>query len=366
MHSFPWTMALLIVLFLFPFLHPVPQIVLIMCLIAAEAFKWLCKKRDSLATLGQHTSPSLPLISIGALFIWTSYFVVFGSSIQRIFNWITGEVPVIARAGELQTVLERGFWDSIELAFKMYGQNIILTILSFFAAILIIRAFSQRRSEFNNQFYLLIILLVSGLTYLAISLAIGLVTWGRILSANFGLWGAPVLVGFVLYGLLGNSRVPKSIGIFIIVIFLTSTSILSIFSIYRSPWILQSNWQITYADISGANWISEYREPEMPVTEMGWIQAYPQVDIQEHFGYLDYETLGESIDKDTYLILTERFKQASVDPVLFEKGMISPPIIARPGFNEVDFAQIEIDQSVDKLYSNGEFEVFFAKSSGEE
>jgi hypothetical protein len=299
-------------------------------------------------------------------FLWISYFAVLGSGVQRIFSWITGEMPVVARTGELQTVIGRGLWEILELTFKMYGQNLILIILSLLAVWVITRRFLQHRSEFRNLFSLSFILIICGLAYFIMSIVLGLVTWGRLLGANIGLWAAPVLAGFILYELFRNDKVPKTIGVMAVLVILTLSSAIGIFSIYRSPWILQPNWQITYADISGATWLSEYRELEIPVTEMGWVQAYPQVEIPDHFGYPEHEMLGESIDKDTYLILAERFKQASDDPILSERGMVSPPIIARTGFNEDDFARVETDQSVNKLYSNGEFEIFFAKSLGEE
>ena len=363
--SLPWRIAMLIVLFLFPFFHPVPQIILISCLIGGVAAKWLWAKRDIPTPMAQGISLDPALISVVTFFLWISYFAVLGSGVQRIFNWITGEMPVVARTGELQTIIGRGLWEILELTFKMYGQNLILIILSLLAVWVITRRFLQHRSEFRNLFSLSFILMICGLAYFIMSIGLGLVTWGRLLGANIGLWAAPVLAGFILYELFRNDKVPKTIGVMAVLVILTLSSAIGIFSIYRSPWILQPNWQITYADISGANWVSEYRELEIPVTEMGWVQAYPQVEIPDHFGYPEHETLGESIDKDTYLIIAERFKQASDDPILSERGMMSPPIIASPGFNEDDFARIEIDQSVNKLYSNGEFEIFFAKSLGE-
>ena len=149
------------------------------------------------------------------------------------------------------------------------------------------------------------------------------------------------------------------------VLILTSSSAIGVFCLYRSPWILQPNWQITYADISGSHWASHYAaESKMAFSEMGWIQAYVQTEMPDHFGYHEHEILGESLKQDTIILLGKRFKLASDDPVLSKKGMICPSIMARQGFNKEDFEKLNEDRSVNRLYYNGEFEILLVKSSG--
>ena len=82
--------------------------------------------------------------------------------------------------------------------------------------------------------------------------------------------------------------------------------------------------------------------------------------MPEHFGYPEHESVGEVVGKETYIVLTERFKQASAEPT-FKEWMNIEDCFAKPGFNEEDFDKIEKDSSVNKVYSNGEFDTFLVR-----
>lgn len=363
--SVPWKIAFLIALFLFPFFHPITQIGIVIVLISAEIAKWLWTKRTSQVGIQAKISFSSVVISTATFFLWISYFLILGPTIQRIYNWLTGEANLVARVGEIETTLGRLFIDPLELVIKMYGQNLMLILLFLVAFGLIAHGLWRRRNEFRDLYILSIILVVGGLIYLLLSMGLGLITWGRFLGVNLGLWGVSILAGFALYEVFSNIKRLKTITVFLIAIILTVISTLGIFSIYRSPWVLQPNWQITHADINGDGWMNQYKREGIPITEIGWVRPYRQVNIPEHFGYPNYVSLGESLNEDTFLIITERFKQASVDPTLIEQGIVSHDIVAKPGFNEDDFIQIEADKSAAKLYTNGEFDIFFVSYIGE-
>jgi hypothetical protein len=363
--SFSNKIASIILILLFPFFHPVPEMVLISCLVIAEVAKLGWARRMHYSSRIESIAMNPALISFTTFILWISYFTILGSAVQRVFLWTAGETPVVARAGELISTFELGWHGFFELLLKMYGHNLIIIILSVIALGIIIIYFLQRRKEIRNFFILLLLFLTSSLIYIIISISLGLVTWGRILGANIGIWATPVLASFALYEIFKRPGIPKFIGIAAVVIILTSSSAIGVFSVYRSPWILQPNWQITSADISGSHWASHYKpELEMAFSEMGWVQAYAQTEMPEHFGYHEHTMLGESLKQDTIILLGKRFKLASDDPILSKKGMMCPSIMARQGFNKEDFEKLNEDRSVNRLYHNGEFELLLVKSSG--
>lgn len=353
--------ALIILILLFPFFHPVPEMVIILCLVVGEVAKigWARRVHSSQK---ENISANPALISFITFFLWISYFAAMGPSTRRIFRWVAGETSsVIARASELDLVFERSWWEFFELGLKMYWHNLIFIILSLIAVGMIIRYFLQRRKEIRNFFILSLLFLTSSLVYAIISMAIGLITWGRILGSNIGLWATPVLASFALYEIFKRPRIPKTIGIIAVVIILFSASTIGVFCVYRSPWILQPNWQITQMDMCGSDWFDSHKSIGFAYAPMGWTGGC-YFKMPDHFGYPEHESVGEVVEKKTYIVLAERFKQSSADLVL-EEWMIIPGSFARVGFDKGDFCRLKSDSSVDKLYSNGEFDTFLVYSS---
>jgi hypothetical protein len=149
------------------------------------------------------------------------------------------------------------------------------------------------------------------------------------------------------------------IGITVIVGILVISSIVGIFGVYRSPWISQPNWQVTNMDISGSNWFGQGRESGYSYAPMGWLVDYPYVRLPNHFGYDGGHSLGEVVDIQTYILVTDLFKQAAADPTLTNWVNVQDAY-ARPGFDQKDFVKIHLDDSVCKLYASKEFQVFLA------
>jgi hypothetical protein len=79
--------------------------------------------------------------------------------------------------------------------------------------------------------------------------------------------------------------------------------------------------------------------------------------LPPNFGYDHFSMLGESYIKDIYLIITKRFLMASDDPYLEEKGVSVLPLFFTRGYSSSDFEKLKNDPSVDKIYTNGEFDI---------
>jgi hypothetical protein len=72
------------------------------------------------------------------------------------------------------------------------------------------------------------------------------------------------------------------------------------------------------------------------------------VQCSDHFGYANYDTLGEQYPVDKYAGITKQ------DRVLY-----STVWQAVGRFNNTDFERLDRDKTVDKLYSNSELDVYY-------
>ena len=360
----------IIFLFLFPFFHPAPEIVLIFCLVGGEGAKYVWKKRasmDGVSSLSDRISSNPALISTVIFFTWFSSFTVFGTLMRgRFLEWFEGNVDKVPRFNELDVISKLEPMDQVLLALKMYGGQFIYLFLSTIAVIIILKHYMTRRVESKNMFSLSVLLLISGPVYVTIFMILGLTTIGRLFGANTELWVIPVLSGFVLYEVLNRRQIPRSIGIVFVTFILVSASVLGIFTIYRSPWIYQPNMQITQMDVDGLAWSSGHVVNGTRFGYLGWPGGYNPIILTAHFGHPEYGTFGESLEQDMTFIMTDRFRQAADDPTLSRSSVV-PPGLSAQGFDSEDIERLEQDSSVDRWYSNGEFELLYvvAKGGGE-
>jgi len=182
-----------------------------------------------------------------------------------------------------------------------------------------------------------------------------------------------ILAGFVLYEILEKARfshlsnyvhklAPLLVIIIIIAVFMNSA-----LKLYPSRYVLKANWQITRAEIAGTDWFFYNRDISMPLAGLevdpnglGYFllppaerEEHKRVEILTlvwHFGYDEHYTLGESYTRNTYLAFSEAGRAMYRDVV---------PEVAEFRLLPSDFEKLEQDPSVDKLYSNGGFDVYY-------
>jgi hypothetical protein len=366
-YSISFRVLFVILLLLLPFSHPATAVLLIACLIGAEIAKAVWRLRQPVHTpsdrelSGSAVEPVL--ISLVTFLMWISAFAIFGRSVRYTLGWLSGELQELPRVAEIQSLFATqglGILQQVELAMKMYGDNLVYLMLSFVALIIVFREFLHRKSEVRKLFILSAAFLTSGPAWIGVFVATLQITVGRLIGSNFMMWAAPVLAGFALHRVLEKTA---RLRVFLATSTFFCAAVVAVFGVYHSPFMLQPSWQILLADAHGTDWFLTYNDPDDPVVAIGVPPAYASssVEIPEHFGYDAHSTLGASFEENTYLLLTERFRIASLHPVL-SRVMISDPRLARPGFNRQDFDQLVRDPSVDKLYTNGELDAFLIGS----
>ena len=211
-------------------------------------------------------------------------------------------------------------------------------------------------------------------------------TIGRVINLSVATFLSPILAGYALHQLLQPAR--KAMAVALSSIVLLSFWALGAFGIYHSPWISQPSWQITQEDVRGIEWFLENKDVDVPFSAMGYPQGVPYValghsaattredltkpvlqmlrDLEQvlpaGFGYNRSTTLGNSLDGDRYLLIARRFQIATEDPRLRSSGLTTIPLFW-PGFQPADFENLNRDPSVSKLYSNGEFDIYYVRAA---
>jgi len=390
---------LIILVVLMAFFHPVASFMLTLALVVMELSRFLYNRMSitksqpdaSSPTLMQRISMSLPLISFIVLMLWVwNNFWVWESSVAGTFRWFHGELlqtPMMEQATEAFTTLiarlNLQFPDLLEFSVRLYGHIFIYLVLSLIAIFLLVRnrtslSLTSRRSIFSYSCLFLVAVLIQLVDYVR---PVTILSSGRIIYLVIALF--PPLVGLALYQISGIE--PKGVeatqnfrprsgkskfarGIVVISI-ITLCSLIGIFRVYNSPLIYLPNSGVTYMEVTGKSWLLNYANPEIQLTGvkapalhrfrdalLGLQAPYPKWDryVDPHFNYEQYQGLGESFVTDRYLHLNECDKLCYTE-LWPEAGT----------FTWDDFARLERDSSVNKLYTNGETEIWYVRGEAQ-
>ncbi len=189
----------------------------------------------------------------------------------------------------------------------------------------------------------------------------------------FGKLFAVVFVGALFHLLWRQSETPSGQTVVSVVFagLLVTVLVLSVFGMFTSPAVFDRNHQVTEMELDGTEWLFENRNADHLIDEQA-IRQYrfyhlhygtTQVDETirsedasppDHYNYTVNERLGQSYEEDRYLLLPKA-------------GRISYPE-RFPGYRDQwrflprDFERLETDQSVNRVYDNGEVTVYLVES----
>ncbi|MBT9146917.1 MAG: hypothetical protein DDT32_00664 [Syntrophomonadaceae bacterium] len=381
--SFPaYSILLVILLILYPFFHILSSLIVIVALIVVElsrvAYTSIIKRKKGLAPMPHSKLPLNPILIESAILIpWILSFYVFHVNLRLLWQQITtGMGPDVL--GDMRATLSKinihGL-DFMTLLFRMYGVEIIFIILSLIAAFILIKQIRSGNVQKETQglFSLVSVFLFMGFLYLLFLLgAPGLQPIQADRTLLYVMVFTPILAGFGLYKLFMNTRFRYLAGIGIICVIMIASG-LATFSLYDSPYVIRPNIQITQMDMRGMIWFINYKDTTIKTVDimtppgrfasgiLGTTEAHDRVDLDrgyyysekvpDHFGYPNRRSLGESFSQDRYMVIT-KLDRMVFTTVWKEVGR----------FNDSDFEKLELDTTVDKLYSNGELDVYFINS----
>jgi len=375
--SFDYKLLFILILILHPYLHPMATFIMMAILVLVSLLQ-----AGYNATHKGEAKKEIPLNYIFILaivsFLWYVDLFIFKVGARFFVKLLTWET-VASPANMYGSLLEKGGvhgFGIIELFFRFYGGEIIYGIVAAIAVLIVARKMISHGWQMSNMVVLSLLFVTFCFFYLILwlGLAIGQgQEYSRIISYIPVV--SIVLATPILYQILHKFRYKKLVTTLLACLILTS-AVLSVFNKYLSPYLYNPNHQATYMDIHGAKWIFNYRDPatkstytgtslyRFAVAGRGIYQVHqgptpfdptfpnPPTYIPDHFGYQSHETIGESVTESVYLVLTE------YDRVLYEEVWKSP-IPTR--WEREDFAMLENDPTADRLYANGEFDVWFVR-----
>lgn len=373
--SWQFNILFIILLILLPYTHPSGSISIIFLLIVMELAKVYHEKIIYNSKIYFRKISTHPIIiSSIVFFMWISSSSMFGTKFSSLWSSIFEPYKNQFITQTLKTTNRLELTEIIEYLFKMYGDTLIYILLGLVAGVIIIK-----RIKDVNIRYLFILL-----TFFIMSMPIGYIlfigvgseTIGRFINLPYMMIPTPVLVGFVLYELFKKKR----LAVLIVLIILLSISTISVFSVYHSPWTYSPSWQITDMDMHGSKWFLSHRNYWTEFDSMGsdilariainqepglyrrseFFKSYKIGLIPEHFNYPKYDTLGESMIKESYMLTNKRWKLANVESRLAKWRL---NMQSGWGFDTKDINRLKEDKTVVKLYSNDEFEIFLILSN---
>lgn len=263
--------------------------------------------------------------------------------------------------------------DFISLLLKLEGANLIF--LGLFAVSLFLLAKEKHNLQKNKNLLILsCITSFTGFIYAAYLFRIvpGLHAIAAERIKSYIPVFTPISAGFVFFYFFQKKLAVKRVNLFpILCIFIIFTaSILSIYSLYPSPNVIHPTPSITQMDMKGAEWFVYHHTKGTLTTDimspmfrfMDGITGkkerivmlgsfYQHTNVPDHFNYTEKNKLGESYLENRYMMIT------MYDSVIYDTVW---SMIGR--FNSQDFDQLSDDASIQKLYCNGETEIFFIYS----
>jgi len=377
-----WKILFIIIVFLFPPFHPVPSIVLLLILLTIT----LPNKILYLSTISnknflrakQISKFNIMLSLILAIWsiVWISSFGVWKTVIYNINALIAEGGPNYLSTITQDIKYAEGYgYNVTEYFFKIYGGLIIYIILTIVAFLIIWKKASERGHKKIFSLYGPLV----AITFFCFILFIFNLPFSPLRLIAYMLIICTLFASFTLNDILKKAQESHAnilkLAIILTILLLIGVSINGALKLYPSPYTFSANFQITQSEIEGTDWFFHNKNTTISISS--WYFAYPRyadflMNLEEkkqrkdltpymgsafpfHFGYENYSMLGQSYNKDAYLVLTERVKRAYIDIY---------PDMAKIRLLPSDFEKLDNDSSIEKLYSNEEFDVWYIHAFG--
>jgi len=377
-NSNKFSFCLVLFLILFPFFHVEASLFLLIGLVSLAGALRLIReypKRSDPFRVIRRGRLHIPILILFAVFLtWFSTTLLFGTTMQTVFGYLfieKGTAPIEYYAG-LISMADVQPGELARLLIGIYG----VALLSFSVAIIpclasLWRYFSKKAID-GRCFATSIALLVLSacvIPFLVMDFIIGT------RSMRYLLLPETILIcGWLLRDSSIELRRQNRLGkvfvrrllVLVVAVLLAS---LSIQSVYPSPWTKLANYQVTEADLSGMTFFLEHRNESMLTMEMfigqkRFADAILGVEVNkpnirngagifplDHFGYNASKYMGTILPGDEYLLFN------GITRIYY------PEIF--PGYSDIwrftpnDFAMIEMDQTVNVVCTNGEFQLIY-------
>jgi hypothetical protein len=376
-----YLLVAVILIVLFPFFHPLSSLMAAVALLAIVllrsglryVFRGARKTGDELVL-----RPILTLagIELAILFPWLLSFQRFEPNVRSLWDQITtgvGADPLAGMGQSLDKVNVHGL-GFLLLLVKMHGVNLILIITAVIGGLMVISRLRSgvRDGKSLGLLALLCLMFMFGTLYLLYLVGVpGLGAIGAQRLLSYTLIPTTALSCSALYQ--PAARLGCSLRVAATILFtIMLAAILSMLSLYDSPYLLRPNLQVSQMEMTGMDWFVDTKNRNLETTYiatpvdrfadalLGIDEANKRGDIgryatriPDHFGYGDYATLGEQYPQDIYAVINGP-DIVVYDTVWKEVGR----------FSQSDSSQLQEDGTVVKVYANGELDVYLIRGLG--
>lgn len=369
-----FSLLLIIMCSLLVFFHPLITVLFISILVLFEMISWIQKKMDIQVAFNKSLYIYIFFLII-LFFSWSTYLYLLTKTAKPILGAITGASESVSELQSYSNILGQVNFDMpyiIQLIFNTYGQTIILGILSLICSAYVLLKFIKRKEIpciYSISSICFVSLFIASILMFFFNGAFG---FGRIISC--ALIFSIILIPSTL--LLMNSEIKINAVLKGVVIFGILAAIIwfSMFNLYYSPITKKLNQQVTKSEYFGMTTFYQHRDESIHIIEYGPSQErmydviygrdYPGVNVRygssthslqppAHFNYNLGSSLGERYYENTYFLLTNQGK--------FFYQNVYPEFQQNWKFNPLDFERLNYDESVQKIYNNGNLEVRLIK-----
>jgi len=369
---------MVIVVLLYPFYHPITALMVIFFFIVLAISKMVNQaiERKTSTNDKKGSSFNIVLLSIISFTIWIFSFSYLRGSLRYLFGWLSGEASYLSQTTQVVGILDKlglSIFDIIMLVFRMLGDDLIYIILSSIAIIMLFVQSKSDESKCKNLLYMGVWYICGILLSVMFFISYHIHDPYRVLNLNFIMTLTPSLAGYSIFKLTNRknaTRYGQYIAIAICIILIIIPTIIGIFSLYPSPYIDQPNSQITQTEVNGMTWLFSNKDRDVKTREilsityrfadliMGYKWQESRTDIStksvdkvnayipDHFGYQFNSTLGGNISTSCYTITTD-----------YDRSVYSELWGSIGKFTEEDFKKYSNDGTVNRLYTNGGFEI---------
>lgn len=315
----------------------------------------------------------ISLIMFIAFSTWYLMYALIQNSLKVVFNWLVYQIgtPLIETTLESWAELDLTLLQTFELLMRKYGAIFLLLVISGIASISVLHKslLSKHNVEPMKFTYATLFLLA---LFMGVAMLLShFVEYNPVRVVRFALLMGTIVNGLVVYDIINegskkNIRRSSQWSGFMIAVVIIVMVVLSLGNVYGSPSTFSPNPHITQMEIAGNKWFGRTKNPDVAVVandpnEIPRFEDYifgvesspitrANVDpicLPSHFGYDEHNRMAEVFNsQDRYLFITEKDKVWSM---FFSK-------VRR--YAEEDFAKLNSDPTVAKLYCNGEFEVW--------
>lgn len=370
----PFRILTVAILIVYPFFHPLSSIVIMLVLATIEVprplYTRLLRRLGMGVPVWMSSRPAIwPVLLEAAVFApWVLTRQVFRSNVSIFWQSLTtfpGSHQYQSAAGNLAKANVEGF-QILALMFKLYGELLVLAGLALLAAVLLVR--QLRRGGREDGYYRLLLfgvwvpialvffaadfVGVAALKVLAADRMLGYIEMACVVFAALALWEI-------------GARLKSSDAIVAVTcVLLLPALLVNFYGHYHSPYVIRPNQHVTHHYMAGMGWYFDTKDPVLPAlcvaTYPKWYSqatfgvdaTYQRVDmpevpdVEDHFGYDNFTTMGEQYDGSQYLSI-DRVDRMAYQTVWQHLGR----------WNDADFRRLEDDPTVGRIYSNGEVDI---------